>query len=360
MSKRQRTPPDPDARAWAQVLARDPAAEGAFVFAVRTTGIYCRPTCGARRPRRENVAFYADGASARAAGFRACRRCAPDAPLADRMQRTRLLATVCRWLDTAGSPPRLRDLAARAGYSPFHLQRVFQAEIGVSPRAYAQACRDERLRRELAAGCTVTAAMQRAGFGSTSRLHHATERALGMQPRRVRDGGAGERIGFVLVPCSLGQALVAATARGLCAILLADEAAGLEADLRRRFPRAQVQPGDEALRDRVREVVAYLDGAKVSPGLPLDLRGTVFQLRVWRELQRIPAGATSDYSTIATRLGMPRGARAVAKACGDNPVAVLVPCHRVVRKGGDLAGYRWGLERKRALLAREGARAAEP
>lgn len=340
-------------------MDRDPAADGAFVFAVRTTGVYCRPSCGARRPRRENVAFFADGAAARAAGHRACKRCAPDAPHADRAQRTRLLATVCGWLDAAESPPRLRELAARAGYSPFHLQRLFRAEFGVSPRVYAQARRAERLRGELAAGRSVTAAMQRVGYGSSSRLHHAAERALGMQPRRVRDGGLGERIEFVVAPCALGKALVAATARGLCAILLGDDAAALQADLRRRFPRAELQAGDRAFRERVRDVVACLDGSKASPGLPLDLRGTLFQLRVWQELQRIPAGATADYTAIAKRLGMPRGARAVAKACGDNPVAVVVPCHRVVRKGGDLAGYRWGLERKRALLQREGVRSAE-
>lgn len=343
----------------AAVAARDPAADGRFVFAVRTTGVYCRPSCGARRPRPEHVVFFADGTAARAAGFRACKRCAPDAPHADHAQRTRLVATVCRWIDAAATPPRLAELAARAGYSPFHLQRLFVATLGLSPRAYADARRDERLRTQLAAGRPVTVAMQRAGFGSTSRLHHAAERALGMQPKRARAGGAGERITFVVVPCALGKALVAATARGLCAILLGDDAAPLEADLRRRFAKADLVRGDAAWRAQLAAVVACIDGEASGDQLPLDLRGTVFQQRVWRELQRIPKGCTADYSTIARRLDLPNGARAVAKACGDNPLAVVVPCHRVVRADGGLAGYRWGLARKRALLSREGAPGAE-
>jgi len=341
------------ARRWAAVCARDVRADGTFVFAVRTTGVYCRPSCGARRPLAANVRFFADVAAARAAGFRACRRCAPDAPHADHARRTQLVAQLCRWIDAAERPPTLAALAARAGYSAFHLQRMFTAVLGVSPRAYAEARRTERLRAALAAGATVTQAQQRAGYGSASRLHLAAERALGMAPRRARAEGAGERIEFAAVPCSLGRALVAATARGLCAVLLGDDAEALRADLQRRFARATLEPGDAGFRARLAAVVAVVDGAPPPAELPLDLRGTAFQLRVWRELQRIPRGSTVDYAGLAQRLGLPRGARAVARACGDNPVAVVVPCHRVVRADGALAGYRWGLARKQALLARE-------
>jgi AraC family transcriptional regulator of adaptative response/methylated-DNA-[protein]-cysteine methyltransferase len=346
--------------AWsAAVAARDPAADGTFVFAVKTTGVYCRPSCGARRPRPENVAFFADAAAARAAGFRACRRCRPDAATSDHAQRTKLVAEVCRWIDASASPPRLAELAARAGYSAFHLQRVFVATIGVSPRAYATARRAERLRSELAAGRSVTAAMHRAGYGSTSRLHRDAERALGMLPKRARAGGAGERIEFATAACSLGVAIVAATARGVCAIFLGDDAAQLQKDLRTRFPRAELVRGDVAFRVRVAGAIACVDGDARAPELPLDLHGTAFQQRVWRELRRIPAGSTASYTELAARLGSPRGARAVGKACGDNPVAVVVPCHRVVRGDGALAGYRWGLPIKRALLARERAGGAK-
>jgi len=348
---------EPDARQdrarWAAVVARDPAADGAFVFAVRTTGVYCRPSCGAKRAQRANVRFFDDGAAARAAGFRACRRCRPDAATSDHEQRLRLVATVCGWLDAAERPLPLAELAARAGYSPFHLQRVFTAVLGLSPRAWAAMRREERLRGELAARRPVTEAMLRAGFGSTSALHRASRRALGMAPRAARDGGAGERIEFAVARCSLGLALVAATANGVAAILLGDDAEALRADLARRFPRAELVRGGAAFVARTRSVVACVDGERGDPGLPLDLRGTAFQQRVWRALQSAPPGATVDYGALARSLGMPRGARAVARACAANPVAVLVPCHRVVRGNGEPSGYRWGVDRKVRLLVRE-------
>lgn len=347
--------PTTRAASWRAVLARDPAADGTFVFAVRTTGIYCRPSCGARRARRENVEFFADGALAREAGYRACRRCRPDAAGSDQAGRGELVAQVCRWIDAAEAPLCLAELARRAGYSPFHLQRLFVRTLGISPHAYAAALRAGRLRDELAAGRTVTVAMHRAGYGSSSRLHDAAAKAVGMLPRRARDGGAGERIEYAVLTCSLGKALVAATARGVCAILLGDDEAGLHADLQRRFGRATLQRGDPAFRLRIAGAIACVDGERPDPGLPLDLRGTAFQQRVWRELLRIPPGATRNYSEVARRLGAKHAARAVAKACGDNPLAVAVPCHRVVRADGELAGYRWGLARKRALLARERA-----
>lgn len=350
----QPVPTEQDAR-WRAVLARDGEADGAFVFAVRTTGVYCRPSCGARRPRPENVCFFADGSAARAAGFRACRRCAPDAARGDAAQRTRLVAELCRRLAAAEAPLPLAELARTAGYSPFWLQRVFTAAVGCSPRAFQAAHRAERLRRELAAGATVTAAMHRAGYGSTSRLHAVGERALGMRPARARDGGAGERIEHAVVDCSLGRALCAATSRGLCAILLGDDDAALREDLRRRFPNAQLAAGSRRFVRHLRRVVACLDGERTDPGLPLDLRGTAFQQRVWAALRGIAPGRTADYAAVAARLGAPGSARAVARACGDNPLAVVVPCHRVVRRDGALAGYRWGLARKQALLAREGA-----
>lgn len=344
-----------DAVRWRAVVARDRAADGTFVFAVRTTGVYCRPSCPARRPLRANVAYFADGAAAGAAGFRACKRCAPDAAQSPDAERRALVLQMCRWLDEAERPPTLAELARRAGYSLFHLQRTFRAIVGTTPRAYAASRRAERLRTQLGRGVPVTAAMQRAGYGSSSRLHADAERVLGMQPRRVRRGGAGECIDYHTAACALGRVLVAATARGLCAVLLGDADGSLVDELAQRFPQAERRVGDAAFAARVRAVVACVDGAASDPLLPLDVRGTAFQQRVWQALLRIPRGRTIDYAGLAAELGMPRGARAVAAACAANPIAVLVPCHRVVRGDGALAGYRWGLARKQALLAREGA-----
>ncbi len=338
---------------WQAVLDRDAKADGTFVFAVRTTGIYCRPSCGARHARRENIAFFASGPSALAAGFRACKRCRPEGVVPDAAMRTRIVHQVCQWIDASVGPPRLVELAARAGYSSFHLQRMFRTVVGVTPRAYAEARRAQRLRDALSGRASVTAAMNQAGLSSTSRLHAAASRTLGMTPKKARAGGVEERIEFAVLGCSLGTALVAATTRGLCAVLLGDDADALRADLERRLPRAKLQAGTREFVQRMATVIAFVDGEQADPGLPLDVRGTAFQQRVWQALRSIPAGSTSNYSEIAQRLGSPRGARAVAKACADNPLAIVVPCHRVVRSDGDLAGYRWGSDRKRALLARE-------
>lgn len=343
------------AQSWAAVCARDAAQDGAFVFAVRTTGVYCRPSCGARRPLRANVQFFADGSAARTAGFRACRRCAPDAATSDAQQRAQLVTQVCAWIDAAEGTPKLAGLAERAGYSPFHLQRLFRAVLGVTPRQYAANQRAQRFAAALQSGESVTAASQRAGLSSSSRAHAAAQQ-FGMAPSSVRRGGAGEVVMWIVAPCSLGQVLVAGTGRGICAILLGDDAASLLADLQRRLPRAMLQSGDRGFAANVRAVLACVDGAPLAQELPLDLRGTAFQLRVWRELQRIPAGSTVSYAELAARLGAPKGARAVAAACARNAVAVVVPCHRVVRGNGELSGYRWGVERKRALLERERAR----
>jgi AraC family transcriptional regulator of adaptative response/methylated-DNA-[protein]-cysteine methyltransferase len=348
-----------DAR-WDAVLARDATADGRFVFAVRTTGVYCRPSCGARRPHRRNVVFYGNGEAARADGFRACKRCQPDARLADSAVRAQLVAQVCRWIDAADDRRlSLAELAARAGYSPFHLQRVFVATVGLSPRAYAAARRAERVRSALPRSRTVTAAVQRAGYGSSGRFYAEATAVLGMRAARAQGGGAGERIEYAIVDCALGRALVAATPRGVCAILLGDDDAVLQRDLAARFPRAEVVCGDGGLSRHTQAVVAIVDGAAPPESVPLDVRGTAFQQRVWNELRRIPRGSTASYAAIAQRLGAPRSARAIAQACAANPLAVVVPCHRVVRSDGELSGYRWGVARKRALLAREQRDAAE-
>ncbi|MBM4061495.1 MAG: bifunctional DNA-binding transcriptional regulator/O6-methylguanine-DNA methyltransferase Ada [Planctomycetes bacterium] len=339
---------------WRAVLARDAGADGAFVFAVRTTGVCCRPSCSARRARPEHVEFFADVAAAVRAGYRPCRRCRPDAepPAARRAQ---LVARLCRTIEAAERAPTLRELAATAGLSPFHLQRLFRAVVGLTPHAYAAACRADRARTALARGATVTAALHGAGYGSTSRFYADAHARLGMLPRRFRRGGPGEVLEFGSASCSLGTVLVATTARGVAAILLGDEPKALEQDLRQRFPRAQFAAGGRAFRATLGAVVAFVDADRGRFALPLDLRGTTFQRAVWQALQSIPRGSTVGYAQLAARLGRPNGTRAVARACAQNPLAIVVPCHRVVRGDGDLAGYRWGLERKRALLAREGA-----
>ncbi len=344
---------------WRAVCARDPGSDGAFVFAVRTTGVYCRPSCAARRPRPENVTFHVDPAAARAAGFRACKRCNPDG-VGPRAERARWVEEVCRLLAGADAPVSLATLAARVGLSAFHLQRTFRGVVGITPSAFYRAERARRMHTDLAAGRSVTAALQRAGYGSTSRFYGGDDR-LGMSPKRARRGGAGERLDVACVDCRLGRLLVAATPRGVCASLLGEDDAALREDLRRRFPRAVVveagdaaaATGTERFTEHVRRIVRWIDAGRVDPSVPLDIRGTVFQRRVWQALRRVPAGQTTSYAALARRLGMPRGARAVARACADNPLAVVVPCHRVVRGDGELAGYRWGLARKQDLLESE-------
>ncbi len=341
---------------WRAVVARDERADGTFVFAVRTTGVYCRPSCGARRPRRENVRFFADGQAARAGGFRACKRCRPDGPAPAR-RRTDLVARTCRRIDAAivagDAFPRLADLAAKEGMSPFHLQRTFRASTGLSPRAYGAAVRARRARAALGRESTVTRALFAAGYGSSTRFY--ANARLGMAPRRHRTG-VGERIVFATAPCTLGVVLVASTGRGVCAIHLGGSADAVARELRDRFPRADVAPADAGLADVVREVVAVVDGERTDLALPLDVRGTSFQQRVWRAIGAIPRGATATYGEIAASLRPRSGPRAVARACAANPLAVAVPCHRIVGADGEAKGYRWGRARKAALLARERAR----
>jgi AraC family transcriptional regulator of adaptative response/methylated-DNA-[protein]-cysteine methyltransferase len=338
---------------WAAVAARDPAADGRFFYSVRTTGVYCRPSCGARPPRPENVAFHATAADAQAAGFRPCKRCRPDQPaLAE--QHAAMVARLCRHIEQAEPAPGLAELAALAGLSPHHLHRLFKAATGLTPKAYADAHRARRVREGLDGGATVTQALYDAGFNSSGRFYGQSDALLGMTPGRYRAGGADTEIRFAVGQCSLGAILVAASERGVCAILLGDDPEALVRDLQDRFAQARLVGGDAAFEQLVARVVGLVEAPGTgSAGLPLDVRGTAFQQRVWQALREVPAGQTVSYAEVARRIGAPTSARAVAQACGANPLAVAIPCHRVVRHDGDLSGYRWGVERKRALLRRE-------
>ena len=343
-----------EAEQWSALLRRDPAADGHFLYSVRTTGVYCRPSCAARAPRPGNVAFHASRAEAESAGFRPCKRCRPHLP--PRAERdAQVVARACRHIEAAAEPPSLAELAAAAGCSPFHFHRLFRRVAGVTPKAYAAAHRQSRVQLGLAAGTGVTAALYDAGFSSSGRFYGAADAMLGMTPTAFRAGGAGETIRHAAGPCSLGYVLVAVSGRGICAILLGGEAAPLEADLAARFPRASLQP-DPALASLLAEVVHAVEAPGTAPALslPLDIRGTAFQRRVWQALQAIPPGRTASYAAVAVTIGAPRASRAVAAACAANRIAVVVPCHRVVASDGSLAGYRWGVDRKRRLLAKEG------
>lgn len=337
---------------WRSVVARDPGADGRFFYSVRTTGVYCRPFCGARTPKPENVQFHATAADAERAGFRPCKRCRPDqASPAER--RAALVAELCRVIESAGEVPSLEELARRAGLSVFHLHRVFKALTGLTPRAYAAAHRARRVRAALAGEGTVTEAIYAAGYASVGRFYEKSGDVLGMTPTRYRAGGANTRIRFAVGECSLGSILVAASERGVCAIFLGDDPDALVRDLQDRFPRAELIGGDPEFEERVARVVGFVEAPRRGLDLPLDVRGTAFQQRVWQALREIPPGETASYGDIARRIGAPSSVRAVAQACAANALAVAIPCHRVVRTDGGLSGYRWGVERKQALLERE-------
>ncbi len=341
-----------DDKRWAAVVDRDRSAEGHFVLAVTTTGIYCRPGCPARRPRRENVRFFAHAGEAERAGFRPCKRCRPEGPSIEE-RRAAAVARACRLIDSAEEAPDLATLAREAGMSRHHFHRVFKSATGLTPRAYAAARRAQRVREALQGGSTVTDAIHEAGYGSAGRFYDASEEVLGMPPASYRRGGRAETIRFALGGCSLGSILVAATGRGVCAILLGDDPETLLRELEERFANARLVGGDEAFEDTVTRAVALVETPSLGHELPLDVRGTAFQQRVWQALRDIPPGSTMSYAEVADRIGAPGAARAVARACATNPVAVAIPCHRVVRRDGGLSGYRWGVERKRALLERE-------
>jgi AraC family transcriptional regulator of adaptative response/methylated-DNA-[protein]-cysteine methyltransferase len=340
---------------WAAVVRRDRQADGIFYYSVQTTGVYCRPSCAARQARRENVRFHMTSDAAERAGFRPCKRCRPnEAPRSD--ERAAAVARACRLIETADDPPGLDALADAAGMSRFHFHRVFKAITGLTPKAYAAAHRARRVRDELSRSNTVTDAIYGAGFSSSGRFYASAAEMLGMTPTSFRAGGDGASIRFAVGECSLGSILVATSDRGVCAILLGDDPDGLVRDLQDRFPRARLIGGDKGFEQLVARVVGFIETPAVGLDLPLDVRGTAFQQRVWRALREIPAGATVSYSQIAERLGAPKAVRAVAQACASNALAVAIPCHRVVRNDGGLSGYRWGAQRKRALLDREAAR----
>ncbi|MGH6968652.1 MAG: bifunctional DNA-binding transcriptional regulator/O6-methylguanine-DNA methyltransferase Ada [Stellaceae bacterium] len=343
-----------EAERWDAVRRRDVAADGHFYYSVRTTGVYCRPGCTARLAKRENVTFHESRAAAEAAGFRPCKRCRPDAP-PPAARRATIVAAACRAIEVAETTPALATLARDAGMSRFHFHRLFKAVTGVTPRAYAAACRAKRLHAVLPRAGSVTEAIYDSGFGSSGRFYAVADELLGMRPREFRAGGAGVAIRFAIGRCALGLVLVAVTAKGICMIALGDDADRLARDLRERFPKAHLIGDDKSFADLVARVVGLVEQPGTVADLPLDLRGTAFQQRVWQALRAIPLGATATYTEIAKRIGRPRAVRAVAGACAANPAAIAIPCHRVVRRDGGLGGYRWGIERKRALLARENA-----
>jgi AraC family transcriptional regulator of adaptative response/methylated-DNA-[protein]-cysteine methyltransferase len=341
-----------DAVRWDAVQRRDSAFDGVFYYSVRTTGVFCRPSCAARTALRRNVAFHASCVEAQAAGFRPCLRCRPDlAPLAERQAAA--VAQACALIDASAEALDLDTLAAACGMSKFHFHRIFKAHTGITPKAYAAARRAARVADQLDRGTSVTDAIYAAGFNSSGRFYASAEGRLGMTPTRYRQGGNGETIRFAIGACSLGAILVAATAKGICAILIGDDPDVLARDLQDRFPHAQLEGADAAFDRTVALVVGFVEAPRIGLALPLDVRGTAFQQRVWEALRAIPAGVTVSYAELAARVGVPTGARAVAGACAANPVAVAIPCHRVVRNDGALSGYRWGDERKRILLDRE-------
>jgi AraC family transcriptional regulator of adaptative response/methylated-DNA-[protein]-cysteine methyltransferase len=341
-------------KCWQAVASRDRGGDGAFYYAVRTTGVYCRPSCASRLPRRENVSFHRSCAEAEAAGFRACKRCRPTERTPVEAQLA-AVAKACAILAERDSPPPLAELAAAVGVSPFHFHRLFKQVVGVTPREYARAQRVARFGAALDAGQRVSEAAYGAGFGSSSRAYEDALSAMGMTPGARRLAGRGEVIRFATAKTVLGWVLIAATKKGVCAAELGDGRESLIAGLSERFAAATVREDRSGLREWVERISAFIASPDHSLELPLDVRGTAFQAQVWRALQRIPPGSTASYAEIAAALGRPRAVRAVAQACASNPVALLVPCHRAIRADGELAGYRWGVERKRALLARESA-----
>jgi AraC family transcriptional regulator of adaptative response/methylated-DNA-[protein]-cysteine methyltransferase len=342
-----------DEERWNAVLVRDVRLDGVFVYAVRSTGIYCRPSCPARRPAREQVLFFDVPDAAEQAGFRACRRCRPRED-DRRAAQAELVQRACRWIESSSDgPPSLAVLGAQLGISPYHLHRVFTRLVGITPRQYADACRLERLKAQLREGEDVTTALYEAGYSSSARVYERSAEQFGMTPGTYGRGGRGMSIRYTIADCPLGRLLVGATEKGICAVSLGDDDTALAAWLAAEYPAAEIRPDTGRLGQWVGALVSHLSGREPHLGLPVDVRATAFQRQVWEALGAIPAGSTRTYRQIAQAIGRPTAARAVARACATNPVAVVIPCHRVVRGDGGLGGYRWGLERKRALLDRE-------
>jgi AraC family transcriptional regulator, regulatory protein of adaptative response / methylated-DNA-[protein]-cysteine methyltransferase len=336
---------------WQTVASRQ---QGDFLYGVTTMGVYCRPGCPSPAPLRRNIRFFPDCAHAEAEGFRACRRCDPKGER-ERLARA-VVQDACTAIEQAEATPALDALAARAGYSKFHFLRLFRGLTGLTPRQYAEAVRARRLQSALGQGSRVADAVAEAGYGSESRVYERTGQLLGMTPGALRRGGQGEVVRTALADSPFGRLLVGATERGICFIGFGEPDADLLADLHRRFPRARVETADDGLAEAVRQVVRFLEEPRAALDLPLDLRGTAFQKRVWDALSRIPAGETRSYAEVAQAIGAPTAVRAVARSCATNPVALAVPCHRVIGSNGTLTGYRWGVERKKMLLAKEAAR----
>ena len=349
--KTQPTVSESDPR-WQALLARDPAADPSFVYGVRTTGVYCRASSPARRPRIENVEFFATAAEAEAAGYRPSRRRGTDQNDLAR-QHAAQVARACKLIEEAETEPSLEQLAEQVNMSPYHFHRVFKRATGLTPKAYATAHRAQKLRQHLQRADSITEALYDAGFNSNSRFYESSNARLGMTPATYRDGGAKTDIHFAIAQCSLGAILVAQSTKGICAILLGDDPQALLQDLQDKFPKAHFIGADTAFERLVARVVGFVEAPAIGLDLPLDLRGTAFQERVWQALRDIPAGSTASYAEIAERIGSPKAVRAVAKACAANSIAVAVPCHRVVRSDGNLSGYRWGVARKQQLLERE-------
>lgn len=337
---------------WAAVVARDARADGTFYYSVKTSGVYCRPLCAAKRARPEHVRFHTSCEEAEQAGFRPCKRCKPGGRTSAE-RRTALIAQACRLIEAEDHAPALGDLARRLGVSSYYFHRLFKAATGLTPRAYALARRDRRVRDELLHGGSVTHAIFAAGYNSNGRFYERADAALGMTPTAYRTGGDKVNIHFAIGDCSLGAVLVAQSDRGVCAILIGDDPETLARDLQDRFPRANLIGGDAGFEQTIAQVIGFIEAPRLGLDLPLDIRGTLFQQRVWQALRAVPPGTTVSYGELARRIGMPKSVRAVAQACAANVLAVAIPCHRVVRTGGELSGYRWGVERKRALLDKE-------
>jgi AraC family transcriptional regulator, regulatory protein of adaptative response / methylated-DNA-[protein]-cysteine methyltransferase len=342
----------PQSDRWAAICQRQASADGTFWYGVKTTGIYCRPTCASRQPKPANVVYFDSCRAAEAAGFRPCKRCQPqtDSP---QQQQTAAIAAICQRIEQSATDLTLAEMAAIVGLSPAHFQRLFKRIVGVTPKAYTIAQRQQRVRTELQEGTSVTQAIYDAGFATSSRFYEQSAQILGMTPTNYQRGAKGIAMQFAVQPTSLGWVLVAATAQGICAISLDDSAEALTLQLQQQFPGAQIVPSDDRFADWVAQVVALIEAPQQGLSLPLDIQGTAFQHRVWQALQTIPPGATLSYSAVAQQIGQPQAVRAVARACASNKLAVAIPCHRVVGSDGALKGYRWGSDRKRILLDRE-------
>lgn len=345
---------DPQDELWQALMAKDSRFDGIFVFAVSSTKIYCRPSCPSRRPRRDRVSYFRMPATAEQAGFRACRRCHPDRTMPD--PQIEMVQRACRYIELQDEPVTLVDLGKNIGFSAFHLHRVFKKVMGITPRQYADACRIEKFKLRVRESGSIARAMYDAGFNSSSRLYSRAPAELGMTPATYGRGGRGAFINYTIAPCSLGLVLVAATGKGICAVKLGDSPESLVADLTREYPFASVRHADSTLAEPVEKILTYLSGKHPDLHLPLDIQATAFQWQVWENLRAIPYGETRTYTQVAKAIGRPTAVRAVARACATNPLALVIPCHRVIREDQSLGGYRWGLERKETLLEQEKAR----